>query len=287
MTVELRGTGTRLTHDDFALEAVRFGVQPPLVVAVVDVEASGSGFISASDPRMKILYEAHLFSSRTGHRYDETHPNISSRAWNRSLYGAGGAHQYARLAEAMSLNEDAALQSCSWGLGQVLGQNWQMLDFKSVYDMVETLRQGERQQLDAMLTFCKKSGAMGCLQRLDFDGFTRIYNGPGQIDLYSGRLRGAYQKALQEWTDARPTGAPRVEPEAWNGVLVKGITNDARVAAAQRALQRTGFYKVPPLAIDGDFGPGTEFAVMQFQSANKLTRDGVVGRMTATALGLV
>lgn len=38
---------------------------------------------------------------------------------------------------------------------------------------------------------------------------------------------------------------------------------------------------------DGDFGPQTEAAVMAFQEANGLTRDGIVGRITYRALGLV
>lgn len=40
------------------------------------------------------------------------------------------------------------------------------------------------------------------------------------------------------------------------------------------------------IAADGDFGPGTEKAVREFQSANGLAVDGIAGPDTFTAMGL-
>lgn len=55
------------------------------------------------------------------------------------------------------------------------------------------------------------------------------------------------------------------------------------VAVLQRKLQDRGF---PPGALDGDFGPGTEAAVLAFQRSEAMLADGVVGLRTAAALGL-
>lgn len=280
------GTGNQLTRDEIIEKAVKLRVQPAVFLAVVDIEAAGEGYLSKTDFRMKALFEAHVFSRFTNHRYDASHPNISSRSWNRSLY-KGGAREYDRIAEAANLDETAALRAVSWGLGQVLGMNYQMLDFRTPQEMVENFKQSEDNQFDGMIKFCEKSGALSRLQRAipDFVGFTRIYNGTGQVTLYSGRLRGAYLKALQDFKTPTPT--PRTgDPQAWTGVLVKGLHNDARVTEVQTALRDLGFYKVPPFKLDGDFGTGTEWAVMQFQSAQRLVRDGVVGPATREALGL-
>ncbi len=57
------------------------------------------------------------------------------------------------------------------------------------------------------------------------------------------------------------------------------------VEAVQRALQEQGFYSA---GIDGDFGPGTLRAVLNFQEAKfgADQDDGIVGPMTAKALGV-
>lgn len=283
---DFTGKGEQLTREDVIEEAISIQVQPAALVAIVDIEAAGEGFLSKTDWRMKALFEAHLFSRLTDHLYDDSHPNISVPRWTRGLY-KGGAAEYSRIEEAYKIDPEAALQAASWGMGQVLGMNYRMVGFSNPADMVNTLKIGERQQLDAMTDFIRKSGALPYLQQPtpDFIGFTRIYNGPGQIEYYSGRLRGAYYKALQD-IDFHPTPAPRTNPQEFSELLIKGLMDDQRVAKVQDALNRAGFYKAPPYKIDGDFGPGTEFAVMQFQSSKKLARDGVVGKLTAAALGL-
>ena len=49
----------------------------------------------------------------------------------------------------------------------------------------------------------------------------------------------------------------------------------------QRALQNAGFYKGP---IDGVIGPKTKEAIKEFQKANGLKADGVVGKRTWSKL---
>ncbi len=56
------------------------------------------------------------------------------------------------------------------------------------------------------------------------------------------------------------------------------------VKALQNALMERGL--IPKGKADGVFGPNTEIAVKNFQSANRLMPDGVAGTMTLKALGL-
>jgi len=62
-------------------------------------------------------------------------------------------------------------------------------------------------------------------------------------------------------------------------VLHRGSVGEA-VGDLQVQLRDMGY----PLAIDGDFGPATELAVMEFQSAHRLKPDGIVGKKTWTVL---
>jgi putative chitinase len=62
-------------------------------------------------------------------------------------------------------------------------------------------------------------------------------------------------------------------------VLRRGSTGEA-VGDLQTMLSKLKF----PLAIDQDFGPATELAVMRFQGDKKLAADGIVGKETWDAI---
>lgn len=74
---------------------------------------------------------------------------------------------------------------------------------------------------------------------------------------------------------APPTPLPRLFKRGSRGEGVKALQN---------ALMERGL--IPKGKADGVFGPKTEIAVKQFQSANKLTPDGMAGTVTLKALGL-
>jgi lysozyme len=64
-------------------------------------------------------------------------------------------------------------------------------------------------------------------------------------------------------------------PPAYPGVVLKKGMHGELVKTLQKGLKIT---------VDGDFGPGTEAKVKAFQSAHKLTADGVVGKVTWNTL---
>ena len=66
--------------------------------------------------------------------------------------------------------------------------------------------------------------------------------------------------------------------------LLKEGMSGTEVERLQDALKTRGF---DPGVIDGDFGPGTEAAVIAFQKSEGLTADGVAGSQTQIALKLI
>jgi len=281
MPDDFHGAATPLSDADLDQAANDLGCERAVVDAVCDAESAGGGFLP--DGRPKILYEAHIFGRLTGHRWDRTHPNVSAPAWDRSLYGAGGAHQYDRLAEAIDLDRASALQSASWGRFQVLGMNFAMAEFANVEDFVTAMCAAEAAHLRAFLGYCRKCGLVGALRNRDWASFARGYNGSGQVDHYAAVLAAAYarHRAQPGSAQAQPGSTPGQSGTVQGQPVLHLLSRGDDVKRLQELLVKAGAQLTP----DGDFGPQTEAAVRQFQIDHDLDPDGVVGGQTWAALG--
>jgi hypothetical protein len=168
----------------------KLGCDANVVLAVAEVESGGGHDLP--DGRPKILFEAHWFSKLTGHKYDETYPMISSREWNRSLY-QGGAAEYNRLNAAISLDADAAMQSASWGLFQIMGFNYKACGFSHVMDFVNFIKGPDDADMEAFCSFVKANPPiLKAMQTKDWKAFALHYNGPGAVASYSAKMADAY-----------------------------------------------------------------------------------------------
>ena len=193
-----------LSEKDYEQSARELQCETAALKAVVDIESRGSGFLP--DGRPKILFEAHIFSRFTKHKFDEDFPHISSPGWNRSLY-KGGKGEWDRLAEAVNLDRRAALMACSWGLFQIMGFNFTLCGFTTIEAFVEAMKGGEDRHLDAFVAFIKTVHLDDELRRHDWAGFARGYNGPGfRANRYDTKLNLAYQKysVQQEGNNGTP-----------------------------------------------------------------------------------
>ena len=207
--------------------------------AVLTVETSGCGFTPERRPR--ILFERHKFSQLTGGRHDADYPDISNP--QAGGYGKLDA-QYERLERAASLNRDAALQSASWGIGQIMGYNAALAGYPSAQEMVTAMMAAETNQLQAMANFLKNSKLDGALRRRDWAAFAKGYNGANYaINQYDQRLAAAYQK------------------------FSAAALPDLQVRAAQMLLTYLGYQ---PGALDGMPGKLTRSALAEFQQHEQL-----------------
>lgn len=227
--------GTPLSQQGFTDASAGLGVEAPELWAVMSVETSGCGFLP--DKRPKILFERHLFSRLTGGQFDAEDPDISDPT--AGGYGAGGAHQYDRLAVALQLNRPAALQSASWGLGQILGRNFEAAGFADAETMVQAMVASEDEQLKAMARFITSTGLHHPLAAHDWSGFARRYNGPNfAANNYDGLLGDAFHR------------------------YSTGSLPDLQVRQVQVLLMYKGF---SPGAIDGLAGRHTTDAISSFE----------------------
>ncbi len=171
-----RENNDTLARADFESVAGRLGCEWEAVGAVAKVESGALGGFAA-DGRPVILFERHLFSRWTNHQYDATHPNVSNQT--PGGYPRTQADRWAQLAEAYALDPEAALQSASYGRFQVLGRNYTNLGMANAHQYVSKLAKSEKDQLEAFEGFVTANNLKDELQRKDWAGFARGYNGPG------------------------------------------------------------------------------------------------------------
>ncbi|QYY33786.1 N-acetylmuramidase domain-containing protein (plasmid) [Cupriavidus pinatubonensis] len=191
MSNEFTGSALPLDADSVSKILGKMSINANELWAVLTVETRGCGFLP--DRRPAILFERHIFHKLTNGKHDSVDPNISNAT--AGGYGAGGANQYLRLEQAMALDKEAALRSTSWGLGQIMGFNFESAGYVSVDAMVKAMSESEGNQLDAMVGPMIKNGWVTALRAHDWSTFARGYNGPAFAkNKYDTRLSGAFQK---------------------------------------------------------------------------------------------
>ena len=252
--MEFVGKSLALSANGLASVSRQLSVGSAEISAIISVETAATGFLP--DRRPQILFERHVFSRLTSGAFDASNPDISSPT--PGGYGNGGAFQYTRLAEAIALDRGLALQSASWGMGQVMGMNFSVAGFPDVETMVAAIADSEDAQLSAMGGFIEGNGLEALLAVHDWASFARGYNGPNYAaNRYDVQLNGYYQKYLV------------------------GAAPDLLVRAAQVYLVFAGF---DPHGIDGVVGPSTRSALSEFQSSAGLSITGVPDDATMQAL---
>ncbi len=188
-----------LTNEQIKDLANKHDIEYAGLKAVVEVEASGKGFIG-DEP--KILYEPHIMHRLlTKKNYItirnnlmKAHTNLCYPRWGTYRYGAESI-QHKRLEIASQFNRDTALESCSWGLGQVMGFHWKSLGYESLQAFINDMYESEAKQLEAMIRFIKVNGLLLALKNKDWVKFARGYNGSGYAkNKYHIKLANAYAK---------------------------------------------------------------------------------------------
>ncbi|OHX20444.1 N-acetylmuramidase domain-containing protein [Chromobacterium sphagni] len=189
----------RLTEADLQAAADRLGVALASIKAIHAVESRGSGF--QADGRPVILLERHVAYQRAGVAHQDAaqlatrYPAICNPA--RGGY-AGGAAEWVRFASLAAVAGDlVAIESCSWGLFQIMGYHWQRLGYASAATFRAAMESGEAAQLEAFARFIEAEPALlKALQAKRWADVAKLYNGPAyKENLYDSKLAAAYARA--------------------------------------------------------------------------------------------
>jgi hypothetical protein len=272
-----RGAARRLDDIDLPRIGHRIGVGEDELHAFMDVEAAGSGFDRQGRPKM--LFEPHVFyrNLTPARRTKAVKAGLAYARWGEKPYPRDS---YPRLVEAMAIDKTAALKAASWGLGQILGENFAMVGYENPQDMVWAFMEDEEHHLEAIVDFLIAAKLDDHLRNHRWEDLARGYNGPGYAKHnYHGRMAAAYAK-WAKIPDTPWVPAAHVLPPIAVKMVSPGMRGEP-VRALQMRLQRLGHYAG---AIDGIFGPITDGALRAFQRSVGIVVDGYAGPKTFAAI---
>jgi hypothetical protein len=269
-------------------------IDPARLLAVCEVESGGLATAEVNGRQEPLIrFEGHYFDRRLSpdKRQRARRLGLASPVAGAIANPPSQAARWALVAAAAAIDHDAAYESVSWGIGQVMGANWNELGYASVDDLVAEARGSVEGQVRLMLRFLARNGMVDMLAAGDWAGFAARYNGPGyRRNRYDAKLAAAcaaYDTRLRASTGAAAivSSPPPVSSHAvpattaMPGMIEPGAHGEA-VADLQRSLTALGH----PVPADGAFGPATRAAVQGFQHASGLAPDGIAGPVTIAAI---
>lgn len=194
---------------DLAPAATRLGVDVHTLAAVLAVESSGRG-LGPDGPVIRLEVHKLWLGMPESKRADvdsrfrvkgpraweghEWRPNPREADFWEPLH-IGQRDEHAALWVSKAIDLDAAICATSYGAGQVLGAHWRRCGFASPVDF-EAAQATSPGQIDTMARFIAADRLMvRALRGHDWSRFAALYNGPGQVDWFAGRLAAAYARA--------------------------------------------------------------------------------------------
>nr|WP_174507558.1 N-acetylmuramidase family protein [Acinetobacter sp. Marseille-Q1620] len=191
----------KITSQQIQDQAKSLGIETACLHAVIEVECKSSGFNQDGTP--VILFERHVMRQRliangkvdVAYRMMRERPDLcNTTSGGYGLYSA----QHGRLNVAAQYDRTSALESASWGLGQVMGYHWKSLGYASLQSLINAMYRDEASQLDAMCRYIKVNNLVNALKNKDWKAFARGYNGASYAkNNYDIKLANAYKK----WND--------------------------------------------------------------------------------------
>lgn len=180
-------------------------IDPRVAQAILAIESGGRSH--GLDGRVIIRFESHIFKTSLGNDaiYNK-HFRHGSPVWTgqqvrwaeneawRDIHTGKQDDEYAAFSLALQLNAEAAYRSISMGAAQIMGFNAKRIGYPNAKAMFDSFKDAQMQTI-GFINFCLSDGLlMTAIRNKDWRSIARFYNGSGQVELYSGLLRKAYEE---------------------------------------------------------------------------------------------
>jgi hypothetical protein len=177
------------------------GVGIAEIKAVALIEGGGEGFLPSGEP--VILFEPHQFWRELvkrgidPHKHLEGNEDILYQKWGEKSYGKYSA-QHSRLARASKIHREAAIQSASWGLFQIMGYHYKACGCATLQEFINAMYKSEDEHLRLFCNYLKSTGLDKPLREHNWALFAEKYNGKGyKKNNYDVKLKNAFDNFNQ------------------------------------------------------------------------------------------
>lgn len=170
-------------------EAKRIGVEPAALAAFIEVESGGKGFDDTTG-NIIIQFEPAWFRKKA--------PYAPSGKWSVNKIERQKA-EWVAFKDAYSIDPNAAMESTSIGIGQVMGFNYKRLGYKSVGEMWDDANKGEDRQIFQMAEFIRTDKVL--LKAINTKNWAEVayrYNGPKYRELAAKWGREPYDISMKK-----------------------------------------------------------------------------------------
>lgn len=153
-------------------------LKPSNLLAFTEVEAGGKGFDEITG-KILIQFEPHWMKKLA--------PYAPSGLWSVNKVDVQ-SKEWIAFNDAFSKNPNAAMQSTSIGLPQIMGFHYKRLGFKSVGEMWDFAKESLENQIELLIRFIKSDkNLLNALNSETWDKVASIYNGA------------AYKEMAKKW----------------------------------------------------------------------------------------
>lgn len=165
-----------------------FKVDSKVVRAVISAESRTSPF--DENGRMIIRFENHIFRNILQNdavyskNFQNGQPAHTNHLWRENensewiAFHGNQDKEWKVFQSAYNINSNAALQSISMGMGQVMGFNYDLLGYNSPQQMFDEFKKGEVQQIIGFFGYIiNKVGMLDAIKNKDWNLIGKLYNG--------------------------------------------------------------------------------------------------------------
>lgn len=159
------------------------------LLAFISVETGGKGFDNKTG-KILIQFEPAWFRKKA--------PYAPSGLWSVNKVDVQ-SKEWAAFNDAFKKDADAAMQSTSIGIGQIMGFHFKRLGYKTVGAMWDDAKKGTEQQVSQLVKFIQTDkNLQSAIEHHNWTDVAAIYNGKGFRELAIRYHRVPYDKSLED-----------------------------------------------------------------------------------------